>query len=316
MEETNAPRVQDNGKSAIGTGPEGPLTGPAGSGPDVHFTPEVAEAHYQPLGRIKGDLAAAPVQEAAREFWRSASERGRAGWPVNCGGSSRWSRFTRLRRDWPTLGGRDHSDSRRARQQSHLRPGMDLAEGPGMDRGIAIRSQDRVNIARIEPGQVPPASRSRRPGGRRPRHATPPTRTRSLLASPTPARREGPRRHRDDRGRVDAPPGRSAADPMLLLRVGRKARWGADRRADDPEHVVHAARDLTLSPDDVGLSVYHVEGDDDARDLAIRYAPHLSRERCPHGLRRFPGRTRYVLGSLRRECARPWSGPATERSPS
>lgn len=62
------------------------------------------------------------------------------------------------------------------------------------------------------------------------------------------------------------------ADPMLLLRVGRQARWGADRRAGNPDHVADAARDVSLSGGEVGLSVYRVEGDDDARELAIRYA--------------------------------------------
>jgi hypothetical protein len=59
---------------------------------------------------------------------------------------------------------------------------------------------------------------------------------------------------------------------MLLLRVGRKARWGEDRRADNPGHVVDAARDVSLSGGEIGLSVYRVEGDDDARELAVRYA--------------------------------------------
>jgi hypothetical protein len=59
---------------------------------------------------------------------------------------------------------------------------------------------------------------------------------------------------------------------MLLLRVGRKARWDADRRADDPRHVAEAALDLTLSPDERGLSVYRVEGGDDSREVALRYA--------------------------------------------
>jgi hypothetical protein len=59
---------------------------------------------------------------------------------------------------------------------------------------------------------------------------------------------------------------------MLLLRVGRRARWDATRRADDREHVDDAARDLTLAPDEAGLSVYRVEGDEDAREVALRYA--------------------------------------------
>ena len=43
---------------------------------DVPFTPEEAEAHYRPLGRLKGDLAAPAVQDAARAFWQSAGEHG------------------------------------------------------------------------------------------------------------------------------------------------------------------------------------------------------------------------------------------------
>jgi hypothetical protein len=45
-----------------------------------------------------------------------------------------------------------------------------------------------------------------------------------------------------------------------------------DRRADDPAHVVEAARDLTLSPDEAGLSVYRVEDVEDSREVALRYA--------------------------------------------
>ncbi len=67
---------RDSRGSAIGNGPGEPSTGPAASGLDTPFAPEVAEAHYQPLGRIKGELAVAPVQQAAREFWRSAGECG------------------------------------------------------------------------------------------------------------------------------------------------------------------------------------------------------------------------------------------------
>ena len=71
------------------------------------------------------------------------------------------------------------------------------------------------------------------------------------------------------------------ADSLLLLRVGRRARWSADRRAEDPEHVVEAALDLTLAPDEAGLSVYRVEGDEDSREVALRYAL-TSRKKVDH----------------------------------
>jgi hypothetical protein len=59
----------------------GPSTESQESGADLRFTLEAAEAHYRPLGRSKGDLAAGAVQDAAREFWQSAGERG-ARWLV------------------------------------------------------------------------------------------------------------------------------------------------------------------------------------------------------------------------------------------
>jgi hypothetical protein len=51
-------------------------TATQGAGVVVPFTPEAAEAHYRPLGRFKGDLAAPAVQDAARAFWQSAGEAG------------------------------------------------------------------------------------------------------------------------------------------------------------------------------------------------------------------------------------------------
>jgi hypothetical protein len=68
---------------------------------------------------------------------------------------------------------------------------------------------------------------------------------------------------------------------MLLLRVGRLARWGADRRADDRRHVDEAVVDLTLSPDEAGLSVYRIAGDEDAREVALRFAL-TSRQEVQH----------------------------------
>jgi hypothetical protein len=50
--------------------------------PEGHpFRPEAAEAHYQPLGRWKGPLAAKEVQHAAKDFWLGAGAAG-ARWLV------------------------------------------------------------------------------------------------------------------------------------------------------------------------------------------------------------------------------------------
>ena len=60
---------------------------------------------------------------------------------------------------------------------------------------------------------------------------------------------------------------------MLVLRVGRKARWEeGDRPADDPLRVSQAALDLQLAPDEAGLSVFQVEGEDEPREVAVRFA--------------------------------------------
>ena len=65
--------------------------------------------------------------------------------------------------------------------------------------------------------------------------------------------------------------------PILRRRCDRRCRSQHESHyavwvADDPEHIVDAARDVSLSHGEVGLSVYRVEGDEDARELAIRYA--------------------------------------------
>jgi hypothetical protein len=59
---------------------------------------------------------------------------------------------------------------------------------------------------------------------------------------------------------------------MLVLRVGRKARWEGDRPADDPGRVSQAALDLQLGPEEVGLSVFRVEGEDETVEVAVRFA--------------------------------------------
>ncbi len=59
---------------------------------------------------------------------------------------------------------------------------------------------------------------------------------------------------------------------MLILRIGRRARWGADRLADNDEHVADAAGDLELAPDEEGLSVFRAEGEDERREVAVRFA--------------------------------------------
>jgi hypothetical protein len=59
---------------------------------------------------------------------------------------------------------------------------------------------------------------------------------------------------------------------VYLLRVGRLRRWNFDRDARRPEDVAEAARDLSLDVGEEGLSVFRVEGDDEAREAAIRFA--------------------------------------------
>ena len=59
---------------------------------------------------------------------------------------------------------------------------------------------------------------------------------------------------------------------MLVLRVGRKARWEGDLPADDPGRISQAALDLQLGPDEVGLSVFRVEGEEETVEVAVRFA--------------------------------------------
>jgi hypothetical protein len=59
---------------------------------------------------------------------------------------------------------------------------------------------------------------------------------------------------------------------MLLLRIASQGRWAADRVAGDPRHVEEAATDLRLEPHESGLSVFRTEGEDDAREVAVRFA--------------------------------------------
>jgi hypothetical protein len=68
---------------------------------------------------------------------------------------------------------------------------------------------------------------------------------------------------------------------MLLLRIANRSRWAVDRVADDPGHVADAATDLRLKPYEGGLSVFRVEGDDDSREAAVRFALTCRKDRRP-----------------------------------
>jgi hypothetical protein len=66
---------------------------------------------------------------------------------------------------------------------------------------------------------------------------------------------------------------------MLLLRIGSRGRWAAGLVADDPGNVANAAADLTLKPSEEGLSVFRVEGENEAREAAVRFALTCRRDR-------------------------------------
>jgi hypothetical protein len=59
---------------------------------------------------------------------------------------------------------------------------------------------------------------------------------------------------------------------VLILRVGRIARWATDRTADEPAHVDQAAIDLRLAPGEAGLSVFRADSAEEQREVAIRFA--------------------------------------------
>ena len=59
---------------------------------------------------------------------------------------------------------------------------------------------------------------------------------------------------------------------MLILRIGRLARWALDRAADVPAHVDQAAIDLHLAPGEAGLSVFRADDAEERREVAIRFA--------------------------------------------
>ncbi len=59
---------------------------------------------------------------------------------------------------------------------------------------------------------------------------------------------------------------------MLLLRIASRGRWAADRAAGDQRHVEDAAGDLQWKPRDSGLSVFRTEGEEDEREVAVRFA--------------------------------------------
>jgi hypothetical protein len=70
---------------------------------------------------------------------------------------------------------------------------------------------------------------------------------------------------------------------MWLVRCGRKNRW-EDRRADDSLHVAEAAKDLSLRPGEVGLSLFEVADEDDGKRIATLFGVHRTRVlgRCEH----------------------------------
>jgi hypothetical protein len=83
---------------------------------------------------------------------------------------------------------------------------------------------------------------------------------------------------------------------MLVLRVGRKARWEGDLPADDPGRISQATLDLQLGPDEAGLSVFRVEGEDETVEVAVRFAL-TCRERPAHvDFVVFPAELATVLG--------------------
>lgn len=55
---------------------------------------------------------------------------------------------------------------------------------------------------------------------------------------------------------------------MLLVRIGRKSRWSSTEPS-----VEEAVKDLSLRPEEKGLSVYKVDNIDLAKDVAKLFAP-------------------------------------------
>ena len=55
---------------------------------------------------------------------------------------------------------------------------------------------------------------------------------------------------------------------MLLVRIGRKSRWSSTEPS-----VEEAVKDLSLRPEEKGLSVYKVDSIDLAEDVAKLFAP-------------------------------------------
>jgi hypothetical protein len=59
---------------------------------------------------------------------------------------------------------------------------------------------------------------------------------------------------------------------VYLMRVGRLRRWSFERDAGSPEDVAEASRDLMLDVGEEGLSVYRIEGESEAHEVAVRFA--------------------------------------------
>ena len=105
---------------------------------------------------------------------------------------------------------------------------------------------------------------------------------------------------------------------MLLLRIANRSRWAADRVADDPGHAADAAADLRLKPYESGLSVFRVEGEDDSREAAVRFALTCRKDRRPADYLVFSSALAEALGlavaHVPREDLDPFLGGATLRS--
>jgi hypothetical protein len=83
---------------------------------------------------------------------------------------------------------------------------------------------------------------------------------------------------------------------VYLLRVGRQRRWSLERDAAQPEDVIEAAEDLRLDEREEGLSVYQVEGEGEALEVALRFALTLRPKIQPMDYVAFPSELASNLG--------------------
>jgi hypothetical protein len=78
--------------------------------------------------------------------------------------------------------------------------------------------------------------------------------------------------------------------------VGRQRRWSFERDAARPEDVVEAAKDLQLDENEEGLSVYRVEGEGEALEVALHFALTLRPKLQPMDYVAFPSELASDLG--------------------